>query len=24
MPGLPREPLASRFDLTDDGEIVRR
>jgi len=24
MPGLPREPLASRFDLTDEGEIVRR
>jgi formate--tetrahydrofolate ligase len=23
MPGLPKEPLASRFDLTDDGEIVR-
>ena len=22
MPGLPKEPLASRFDLTDDGEIV--
>jgi len=24
MPGLPREPLASRFDLSDEGEIVRR
>src|SRR5262249_23286766 len=24
MPGLPREPLASRFDLADDGEIVKR
>lgn len=24
MPGLPREPQASRFDLTDDGEIVKR
>ncbi|HQR49382.1 MAG TPA: formate--tetrahydrofolate ligase, partial [Steroidobacteraceae bacterium] len=22
MPGLPREPMALRFDLTDDGEIV--
>ena len=22
MPGLPKEPLAERFDLTDDGEIV--
>ena len=22
MPGLPKEPLASRYDLTDDGEIV--
>jgi formate--tetrahydrofolate ligase len=22
MPGLPREPLAHRFDLSDDGEIV--
>ena len=24
MPGLPREPLAERFDLSDDGEIVMR
>jgi formate--tetrahydrofolate ligase len=24
MPGLPREPLAWRFDLTDEGEIVHR
>jgi len=24
MPGLPREPLASKFDLSDDGEIVTR
>jgi formate--tetrahydrofolate ligase len=24
MPGLPREPLAWRFDLTDEGEIVQR
>ncbi len=24
MPGLPREPQASRFDLTDEGEIVKR
>ena len=24
MPGLPREPLASRFDLGEDGEIVFR
>jgi formate--tetrahydrofolate ligase len=23
MPGLPRDPLAARFDLTDAGEIVR-
>ena len=23
MPGLPREPLAARFDLTDEGEIVK-
>ena len=22
MPGLPREPMAARFDLTDEGEIV--
>ncbi len=22
MPGLPREPMATRFDLTDDGEIT--
>jgi formate--tetrahydrofolate ligase len=22
MPGLPKEPLAERFDLSDDGEIV--
>jgi len=22
MPGLPKEPLAARYDLTDDGEIV--
>ena len=22
MPGLPKSPMASRFDLTDDGEIV--
>ena len=22
MPGLPKEPLAGRYDLTDDGEIV--
>jgi formate--tetrahydrofolate ligase len=22
MPGLPKEPMANRFDLTDDGEIV--
>jgi formate--tetrahydrofolate ligase len=24
MPGLPSEPLAERFDLADDGEIVHR
>jgi formate--tetrahydrofolate ligase len=24
MPGLPRDPLASRFDLTDDGEVMKR
>ena len=24
MPGLPKEPLAAKFDLTDDGEIVKR
>jgi formyltetrahydrofolate synthetase len=24
MPGLPKEPMASRFDLTDEGEIVFR
>ncbi len=24
MPGMPAEPLAERFDLTDDGEIVLR
>jgi formate--tetrahydrofolate ligase len=24
MPGLPREPLAWKFDLTDEGEIVHR
>jgi formate--tetrahydrofolate ligase len=24
MPGLPREPLAWKFDLTDQGEIVKR
>ena len=24
MPGLPREPLAARFDLSDEGEIVFR
>ncbi len=23
MPGLPKEPLASKFDLTEEGEIVR-
>jgi formate--tetrahydrofolate ligase len=23
MPGLPKEPLASKFDLTDEGEIVK-
>jgi formyltetrahydrofolate synthetase len=22
MPGLPKSPMASRFDLSDDGEIV--
>jgi formate--tetrahydrofolate ligase len=22
MPGLPKEPLAGRFDLDEDGEIV--
>ena len=22
MPGLPREPMATRFDLTDEGDIV--
>jgi formate--tetrahydrofolate ligase len=24
MPGLPKEPLAGKFDLTDDGEIVKK
>ena len=24
MPGLPKEPLAGRFDLTDEGDIVRK
>ena len=24
MPGLPKEPLAAKFDLTDEGEIVKR
>ena len=24
MPGLPKEPQASRFDLSDDGEILKR
>jgi formate--tetrahydrofolate ligase len=24
MPGLPREPMAHRFDLTDDGEMIFR
>ena len=24
MPGLPKEPLASKFDLSDEGEIVKR
>jgi formate--tetrahydrofolate ligase len=24
MPGLPKEPLAGKFDLTDEGEIVKR
>jgi len=23
MPGLPKEPLAARFDLSDEGEIVK-
>jgi len=24
MPGLPREPMAHRFDLSDEGEMIFR